>query len=95
MPFLRSQGQPIADDLIRHIEHAIDVCGEDHVGMWASARTARPRRLWSRRSTRSHFADEIKERRKQGISAPGEDPNVYLFYPILTAQTGFFVSPIC
>lgn len=32
-PFLRSDGQPMAEDLLRHIEHAIDVCGEDHVGI--------------------------------------------------------------
>jgi membrane dipeptidase len=31
MPFLRESGQPHAEDLIRHIEHAVKVCGEDHV----------------------------------------------------------------
>ena len=33
MPFLTMQGQPRAEDLVRHIEHAINVCGEDHVGI--------------------------------------------------------------
>src|SRR5450631_897680 len=33
MPFLRESGQPHAEDLIRHIEHAVDVCGEEHVGL--------------------------------------------------------------
>jgi membrane dipeptidase len=32
-PYLRRHGQPTSDDLIQHIEHAIDVCGEDHVGL--------------------------------------------------------------
>lgn len=32
MPFLRASGQPHAEDLIRHLEHAVNVCGEDHVG---------------------------------------------------------------
>ncbi|MDY7232579.1 dipeptidase [Hyalangium rubrum] len=32
-PYLREQGQPMVADLIRHIEHAIKVCGEDHVGI--------------------------------------------------------------
>lgn len=32
-PYLRRMGQPMAEDLIRHIEHAVDVCGEDHVGI--------------------------------------------------------------
>jgi len=33
MPFLRKQGQPVAADLLRHLAHAIQVCGEDHVGI--------------------------------------------------------------
>jgi membrane dipeptidase len=32
-PYLRRDVQPTAEDVIRHIEHAIDVCGEDHVGI--------------------------------------------------------------
>ncbi len=32
-PYLIPQGQPMAIDVIRHIEHAIDICGEDHVGI--------------------------------------------------------------
>ena len=33
MPFLAIGRQPTADDLIAHIEHAIGVCGEDHVAI--------------------------------------------------------------
>src|SRR4030095_10551394 len=33
MPFLRASGQPHAEGLIRHLEHAVNVCGEDHVGL--------------------------------------------------------------
>jgi membrane dipeptidase len=33
MPFLAIGRQTLADDLVRHIEHALDVCGEDHVGI--------------------------------------------------------------
>lgn len=29
MPFLRAAGQPTSDDVIRHLEHAINVTGED------------------------------------------------------------------
>ncbi|HEY0230561.1 MAG TPA: membrane dipeptidase [Dokdonella sp.] len=32
-PYLRTEGQPTAIDLIAHLEHAIKVCGEDHVGL--------------------------------------------------------------
>lgn len=33
MPFLNPTGLPTADHVVRHIEHALDVCGEDHVGI--------------------------------------------------------------
>lgn len=32
MPFLRGAGQPMAADLIQHMEHAINICGEEDVG---------------------------------------------------------------
>ena len=32
---------------------------------------------------KKEWADEINDRRKRGISAPGEDPNVYAFIPDL------------
>ena len=32
-PYLRTDRQPMANDVIAHIEHAIKVCGEDHVGL--------------------------------------------------------------
>jgi membrane dipeptidase len=32
-PYLRTDSQPMAADLVRHIEHAVNVCGEDHVGL--------------------------------------------------------------
>ena len=33
MPFIRAQGQPVQEDLLRHLDHAVNVCGEDHVGI--------------------------------------------------------------
>src|SRR3546814_8469298 len=33
MPFLAHERQITSADVIAHIEHAIDVCGEDHVGI--------------------------------------------------------------
>ena len=86
MPFLRSQGQPMADDLIRHIEHAVDVCGEDHVGIGTDGATSS---IVVTPEYKKAFADMIKERRKQGISAPGEDPDVYTFVPDLNGPDRF------
>ncbi|WP_411016323.1 membrane dipeptidase, partial [Salmonella sp. s51884] len=33
MPFLNLSGHASADDVVAHIEHALKVCGEDHVGI--------------------------------------------------------------
>jgi membrane dipeptidase len=86
MPFLRSQGQPMAVDLIAHLEHAIDVCGEDHVGIGTDGAIS-PVAVTP--EFKKKFADEINDRRKRGISAPGEDPNVYTFIPDLNRADRF------
>src|SRR5262249_23009214 len=33
MPFLRASGQATSEDVVRHIEHALKICGEDHVAI--------------------------------------------------------------
>ena len=33
MPFLVANSRPTGADLVRHMEHARNVCGEDHVGI--------------------------------------------------------------
>ena len=86
MPFLRSQGQPMAADVIAHLEHAIDVCGEDHVGIGSDGIIARTEVT---AKFKKEWADEINDRRKRGISAPGEDPNVYAFIPDLNRPDRF------
>lgn len=76
MPFLTMKGQPTSDDLVRHIEHAINVCGEDHVGIGSDL------------SITPHVVDAeymrvhrtfVEGRMKAGIAAPGEDPEVPMF----------------
>jgi len=86
MPFLRSKGQPMAADLIAHLEHAIDVCGEDHVGIGSDG-VISPVAVTA--EFKKKFADEVAERRKRGISAPGEDPEVYTFIPDLNRADRF------
>jgi membrane dipeptidase len=86
MPFLRTQGQPMAADLIRHIEHAVDVCGEDHVGIGTdggiSAVELTPEYV-------KRFHEDVANRRRQGISAPGESEDVYTFIPDLNTPRRF------
>lgn len=86
MPFLRSKGQPMAADLIAHIEHALDICGEDHVGIGSDG-VISPVEVTP--EFKKKFAEEVNDRRKRGISAPGEDPNVYTFIPDLNRADRF------
>ncbi len=73
MPFLSPGRAPTADDVVRHIEHAIQVCGEDHVGI-GSDLSVTPidgsDEYWRRH--REFVAGRIE----RGIAAPAEDPDV-------------------
>jgi membrane dipeptidase len=80
MPYLRTSGQPMAEDVVAHIEHALDVAGEDHVGIGSDG-TISAVELTD--EYKKAFADEIAERRKKGVSAPGETTAVYTFVPDL------------
>ncbi|MCG8425148.1 MAG: dipeptidase [Proteobacteria bacterium] len=76
MPYLAGGRQPEAADVIRHLEHAIDVAGEDHVSIGTDG-TISPTELTD--EYRKKFADNIRERRESGIAAPGETETGYLF----------------
>lgn len=76
MPYLRTQGQVMADDVIKHLEYAIKVCGEDHVGLGTDGATSA---VDITPEFKKGFAAEIAERQRLGISAPGERPDSYTF----------------
>lgn len=78
MPFLRAKGQPTADDLFRHIEHAVNVCGEDHVGI-GSDQTISPTALTDE-FKKSH-RDFVRDRVRRGIATPGESEAVFNLVP--------------
>lgn len=86
MPFLRESGQPMAADLIRHIEHALKVCGEDHVGI-GTDNSLSPVTLDEQYKQRHR--NDIRERRRLGISAPGESETAYLYLPDLNTPRRF------
>jgi membrane dipeptidase len=76
MPFLSEGRQPTAADVIRHLEHMIQVAGEDHVSIGTdggiSAEVLTP-------EFRERHAGFVRQRRAAGISAPGETEDGFLF----------------
>lgn len=73
MPFLRPKGQPGREDLIHHLEHAVNVCGEDHVGIG----TDNPFLGYEiNEETRKQQREFYEDRAKRGIAAPGEAADV-------------------
>jgi membrane dipeptidase len=76
MPFLTMQGQPTSDDVIRHVEHAINTCGEDHVGI-GSDLSITPH-VVNAEYMRVHRTF-VEGRIRAGVAAPGEDPEVSMF----------------
>lgn len=82
MPFLRTSGQPTSADFMRHLGHCINICGEDHVGI-GSDLSITPLDLTP--EFRKVHSDFVKQRRAAGISAPGEDENVFNYVPDLNS----------
>jgi membrane dipeptidase len=74
MPFLVAKGQPQREDLIRHLEHAVNVCGEDHVGIG----TDNPLLGFEiNDQSRKEQREFYESRAKRGIAAPGEAADVF------------------
>ncbi len=86
MPYLRLAGQPMAADLIAHLEHAIQVCGEDHVGLGTDGGITE---IDDMTAWRRQLEDEVAQRRALGIGAPGETADVATFLPDLCGPTQF------
>ena len=73
MPFLTPGRVPMRSDVLDHIEHAIDVCGEDHVGIGSDLSTTPidgSDEYWMRH--REFVAGRIE----RGVAAPNEDPDI-------------------
>jgi len=87
-PYLRTDTQPMAIDVIRHIEHALDVCGEDHVGIGTDASVAPIDRTPEfEKQNREMIADMVE----QGIFGRGRPADLYTFIPDLNMANRFEV----
>jgi membrane dipeptidase len=85
-PYLRVDTQPMAIDVIRHIEHAINVCGEDHVGLGTDGCVAPTERTPEfERDNREWVAYAVED----GIFQQGRSPDLYTFIPDLNTADRF------
>ncbi len=86
MPFLREDGQARAADVVRHLEHALDVCGQDHVGIGTDGDATA---IDDMTNYRAAIAGELQQRKQAGISAAGETSRVVPLLPDLMGPTQF------
>jgi membrane dipeptidase len=87
MPFLRASGQPHAEDLIRHLQHAVNVCGEDHVGLGTDGGISGIEIDDKYAAFQRKF---FEDRQKAGIAAPGEAADVFNLVPEYNDERRFF-----
>lgn len=76
MPFLNLSGHASAADVVAHIEHALNVCGEDHVGIGTDGGTTQIDDL---EAYKAALAKEHDDRVAKGIAAPGERADTHPF----------------
>ena len=75
MPFLDVEGERNTDLVIRHIEHAIQVCGEDHVGIGGDLSISPIEETPEYKTAAAKF---FQTRQATGNAAPGEDLPLYI-----------------
>jgi membrane dipeptidase len=73
MPYLSSSYHPTGAELIAHIEHMANICGEDHVAIGSDNG---PIPIPVNAETLAAAAADYERRRAAGFAAPGEGPDV-------------------
>jgi len=86
MPYLSRGRQPTAADVIAHLEHAINVAGEDHVSLGTDG-TISPTTLTE--EYKEQFRRITRKRLEQGLAAPYETEEGYLFASDLNTPRRF------
>jgi len=78
MPFLAKEGTAHDADLIRHLEHAVSVCGEDHVGLGTDG-------CISTVTLDDEYRERVRRkaatRAARGVAAPNEGADAYELIP--------------
>jgi membrane dipeptidase len=86
MPFLSPDSVAEPEDVVAHLDHAVNVCGEDHVGIGTDGGTTA---VDDMAAYRARTRQEIAERRAAGIGAAGENPDTLPFVERLSGPTQF------
>ena len=86
MPFLNPTSLATAADVVAHIDHAVNVCGEDHVGIGTDGGTTG---IDDMAAYRAHMRAEVAQRRAAGIGAAGENPDTLPFVEELSGPEQF------
>ena len=86
MPFLSPAGQAVAEDVVRHLEHALNVCGQDHVGIGTDGDTTA---IDDMAGYRAVMGRESRKRRDAGVSARGESSTMVPLVPDLMGPAQF------
>jgi len=86
MPFLNLSGHARAVDVVAHIEHALKVCGEDHVGIGTDGGTTPIDDL---ELYKVALRKEHEDRKAKGIAAPGERADTHPFVDDLRGRDQF------
>ncbi|HZS18050.1 MAG TPA: membrane dipeptidase [Candidatus Udaeobacter sp.] len=74
LPFLTEPPtQPMLKDYLQHLDHAVKICGEDHVGIGSDVPF-----LHVGEEELAEMKRHTEERRAAGIAAPGEDRPAYI-----------------
>jgi membrane dipeptidase len=74
LPYLtESPKQPMLEDYLQHLDHAVKVCGEDHVGIGSDIPF-----LHVGEAGLADMKNDAEQRKTTGIAAPGEDRPTYI-----------------
>lgn len=88
MPFLAKNGQATSEHLIAHIEHALNICGEDHVSLGSDGTY---RTIEDMEKVRTKYKEFTRERIDLGVSAEGEFLNNVNLLPDIAGANQFFL----
>nr|WP_295658984.1 membrane dipeptidase [Polymorphobacter sp.] len=86
MPYLVPGGKPTTADLIRHMAHAVDVCGEDHVGIGTDGVLSE---IVIDDKARAAQKTAFEDRVAKGVVAPGDGPDIFTIIAELNSPMRF------